>query len=207
MSDTVMRKAITISLGVHLAAFAMFFIKGCTQTSVIAVPQVYQVQLIAMPEVQPAPPDEVVEQIEIETIPPPPEEKKRIQPKPKPEPPKPRQQAPQAKVAPTRPITEQAVSGIRSDEVFEYPYYISLMVNKIRSNWIKPSSGEIVVTIFFRVDRTGQISDIRVEKSSGIAALDRAAMRAVFNSNPLPPLPQDYREPRLTVHLDFDHEP
>ncbi|MCE5273446.1 TonB family protein [bacterium] len=206
-----MRKAILTSAFIHLALVAAVMVAGWRRTTYISLPSVYQVQLIAMPDVQAAPPEDVVEQVEAETIPPPPEEKKRLKPKPKKEKPTPQKQTQQSTIqGKNLSQVDPGLSGMRSDEVFEYPYYLRIMVDKISRNWINPYSGReesVVATIYFRVGGDGTISDARVETSSGVASFDRAALRAVFSSNPLPPLPADYSEPQLTVHLDFEYKP
>jgi len=49
------------------------------------------------------------------------------------------------------------------------------------------------------------VSDLKVEESSGITPLDLSALRAVKASSPFPPLPRDYDEPYLVIHLIFEH--
>jgi len=39
---------------------------------------------------------------------------------------------------------------------------------------------------------------------SGISSLDRSALRAVFDSSPMPPLPPDYPNPSVAVEFWFD---
>ena len=58
--------------------------------------------------------------------------------------------------------------------------------------------------IFFRINRDGSIADVRIERSSGLPFVDRAAQRAVLASSPLPPLPADFHEGSLGVHLKFE---
>jgi len=54
--------------------------------------------------------------------------------------------------------------------------------------------------------RDGRISDVSVEKPSGYFALDQAAERALLVTRQLPPLPSQYTETQLTVHLVFRYE-
>jgi protein TonB len=58
--------------------------------------------------------------------------------------------------------------------------------------------------IFVRINRDGSIADVRIERSSGLPFVDRAAQRAVLASSPLPPLPADFHEGSLGVHLKFE---
>jgi TonB family protein len=48
------------------------------------------------------------------------------------------------------------------------------------------------------------VTDIRIVKSSGLPFVDRAALRAVEASSPLPPLPAEYAGAHLGVQLDFE---
>ena len=86
---------------------------------------------------------------------------------------------------------------------FNYSYYIAQMLASIGSNWFKPTDQAVSPVVFFRIARDGSISDVRVEKSSGLPFVDRAAQRSVLASSPLPPLPADFHESSLGVHLKF----
>ncbi|HLA41348.1 MAG TPA: TonB family protein [Candidatus Glassbacteria bacterium] len=186
-----------------LLLFLYFY--GWNRERVFNVPQVYQVQLISLPELQAAPPEEKVPEVDVETIPPPPEEKKKLKPKPKEAQPKNKQQTEQKFVQ--QKALDQTM-GLSSDELFEFPWYLRLMTDKISRNWRNPYQGEedtVLCTIYFRIQRDGTVTAASVEKSSGISSFDRAALRAVIGSSPLPPLPPDYGEFRLTVHLDFEY--
>ena len=55
----------------------------------------------------------------------------------------------------------------------------------------------------FTINRDGRVSRIELERSSGNSSFDRAALRALYAANPLPPLPPAYRKNSLTVHLTF----
>ena len=193
-----MRKALFISFTVHVLLFVLLWRVGWKRVSEIYVPQVYQVQLIAMPQVV-VPPEEETPTVEVETIPPPPDEKKKLKPK-----------LQQAKVQPdsAQSPTGESLSGLRTDELFEFPYYLRLMIGKISRNWRNPYSGrgdKVLATVYFQVLRDGTIISPRVEKSSGAPTFDRAALRAVIISNPLPQLPPDYQEQQLTVYIDFEY--
>jgi periplasmic protein TonB len=204
------RKALIVSFVLHILILFSLWGMGWVKGSTIFVPSVYQVQLIAMPQVQAAPAVEVVQKVEAdEAIPPPPEQKKVLKPKLKKEEPKKASSQTSSSALPNGGGTsDQPLSGMRSDEAFEYPYYLRIMVDKISRSWTNPYSGggeSVLATIYFRVQRDGTIVEPRVEKSSGIASFDRAALRAVINSNPLPSLPPDFLETQLTVHLDFEY--
>ena len=98
------------------------------------------------------------------------------------------------------------VSGATLDDAdFKYSYYIERMLVAIGMNWFKPAqAGDVSPVIHFRIEKDGTISDASVERSSGLPFVDRAALRAVVSSSPLPPLPSEYGGSQLGVHLKFD---
>ncbi|MFN2386038.1 MAG: energy transducer TonB [Thermoanaerobaculia bacterium] len=98
------------------------------------------------------------------------------------------------------------VGGARFDQAdFTYSYYIERMLVAIGTNWFKPNqSGDASPIVYFRIERDGAINDPVIEKSSGLPFVDRAALRAVMASSPLPPLPLEYRGTHLGVHLRFE---
>lgn len=98
------------------------------------------------------------------------------------------------------------VSGATFDQPdFNYSSYVQRMLVTIGMNWFKPAeSVPISPMIRFRIERDGTIGDPQVERSSGLPFVDRAALRAVMASSPLPPLPQEFAGKFLGVHLIFE---
>lgn len=87
---------------------------------------------------------------------------------------------------------------------FPFNYYLTQVLSFISSNWYKPPvSDETYCVIYFVISKSGRIIDAKVEKSSENSVFDRAALRAVLASNPLPPLPYDFYEDKLGIHLRF----
>jgi protein TonB len=92
--------------------------------------------------------------------------------------------------------------GIPAD--FHFTYYIERMLALIESRWYKPSAPPgSRVRVGFVILKSGRVEGIRLEESSGNSSFDRAALRAMYAANPLPPLPPAYGKPSLTVHLSF----
>jgi len=83
--------------------------------------------------------------------------------------------------------------------------YLDQMVVAIRRNWDQNQGVVGSTTMMFTILRNGTIQAPQVEKSSGFAVLDSAAMRALQLSR-LPPLPTAFENPTLTVHLRFDFQ-
>jgi TonB family protein len=84
------------------------------------------------------------------------------------------------------------------------PEYINQMVDIIRAGWNQNQRIVGVTTMKFRIMRDGTLEAIQLEKSSGFAVLDREAQRALYQTR-LPPLPREFMNPSLTVHLEFDY--
>ncbi len=97
------------------------------------------------------------------------------------------------------------VSGAAFDSEFQFSYYVERMIVAIGMNWFKPSqAGNVPPVIHFRIGKDGTIAEAAVERSSGLPFVDRAALRAVLASSPLPPLPAEYGGNELGVHLKFE---
>ncbi|MBI4402338.1 MAG: TonB family protein [Nitrospirae bacterium] len=85
--------------------------------------------------------------------------------------------------------------------------YLAAVQNKISRHWIAPqvdlTGRSLQVVIKFRLHRSGSVSDVLIEKSSGNGYYDDAGRRAVFAAAPLPPFPSDMSDPYLETHFSF----
>jgi TonB family protein len=86
------------------------------------------------------------------------------------------------------------------------PQYVSLMVERIRSGWTQQAEVAGSVIIRFTIERDGRITQTSVEKTSGYETLDIAARTAVAITRQLPPLPQEFPNPTLTMHMIFQYQ-
>jgi TonB family protein len=97
---------------------------------------------------------------------------------------------------------DSRIPGIPSD--FHFAYYVQRMLALIESRWYKPATAAgTSCRLRFTINREGRLSRIELESSSGNSSFDRAALRALYAANPLPPLPPGYAKSTLTVHLTF----
>jgi protein TonB len=100
------------------------------------------------------------------------------------------------------PVGAAGVTGLDAD--FPYTIYVERMKSLIGQRWLRPQVGNgTVATVSFTIDRDGTVREAKNEISSGNGTFDRAALRAVLEASPLPPLPFGYNGTYLGVHLTF----
>ena len=101
------------------------------------------------------------------------------------------------------PVGGAGVIGLEGGD-FPYTIYIDRMKTLIGSHWFRPQVGAgPTTTVHFVIERDGTIREAKIEAESGNGTFDRAALRAVLESSPLPPLPFGYTGNYLGVHLNF----
>jgi TonB family protein len=84
------------------------------------------------------------------------------------------------------------------------PGYLATMIDAIKRAWVQNQGGAVGQSIVkFTIQRDGSITNVSVERQSGNYALDAAAQRAVVATRTLPPLPGEFPNSTLTVHLSF----
>ena len=88
----------------------------------------------------------------------------------------------------------------------DFTRWINHFKNEVYRNWIVPQPALLGFTgqvdFEFTVERDGTMSALRVLRSSGTVALDRAAQNALSSSRLLA-LPDDYGPPRITMPVTF----
>jgi TonB family protein len=86
------------------------------------------------------------------------------------------------------------------------PDYLFVMIERIRGAWVQNQGASGQSRIKFTIQRDGTLVSPQVESSSGNATLDLAAQRAVAMTRKLPPLPDAFPNPTLTVYLNFIYQ-
>ena len=85
--------------------------------------------------------------------------------------------------------------------------YLSRVQIKISSQWSAPpvdlTGRPLEVIIKFRLHRSGSVSDVIVERTSGNEYYDLAGKRAVLNADPLPAFPREMADAYLDTHFSF----
>jgi protein TonB len=90
---------------------------------------------------------------------------------------------------------------------FPYAWYLRQILQKVQGQWQRqnrinePDQKPLVLV---EIGRDGSVRAPRIEQSSGNQLYDQAALRAVIEASPFPPLPQDWSKPSLKVIFRFD---
>lgn len=220
-----MRGTVLASTIVHGALVSVLFVVRPARDMVVPGPDVVQVALLGAPE--PPPPAPVVKANDAVV----PDETEGVQiekPKAKPKPEVkqttkiPDQKAPPPKQPPpeTPPTTERhtvlpyaAVGAGMAGQVavddsnFEFAYYLQMVRVQVARNWTPPAGSQTGARaeVYFRVNRSGEIFDLRLETTSGADYFDQTALRAVVITQQLPPLPLGYSGSDLGIHFGFEY--
>lgn len=93
---------------------------------------------------------------------------------------------------------------------FPFQFYLQMISDKITANWfqalVDPGVGGVLQTqVYFRIYKNGQISDIKIDVSSGVESFDLSARRAIQTAAPFAPLPNEYDGQYLGITLVFEH--
>ncbi len=112
-----------------------------------------------------------------------------------------------------QPAAHHAAVELQSDpEGADFKPYLTRILAIVRANWrrVVPESarkgtlrGRTVME--FIINRDGSIPKIVTANSSGSDPLDRAALAGLSMSNPLPPLPADYKGFQVRLAFTFSY--
>jgi TonB family protein len=90
--------------------------------------------------------------------------------------------------------------------------YLTRILAIVRRNWfsVLPDSARIGVlrgrtVLQFVVNRDGSVPRLVIADSSGVQPLDRAAVAGLSMSNPLPPLPGDFKGGFIRLQFSFNY--
>lgn len=93
---------------------------------------------------------------------------------------------------------------------YDFGPYMNQVINRVRTSWYSliPDSARIGVSkgrvvVVFTITESGRIENLDVPVSSGVSALDRAAVAAIQASNPFQRLPADFDGDRLVLQFTF----
>ena len=90
------------------------------------------------------------------------------------------------------------------------PYILQVLAS-VRRNWfaVYPESAKLgtrgQVKLDFAIAKDGTVTKVAFAWQSGANALDHAAVAAISASNPLPPLPKEFRGDRIVLSFTFSY--
>jgi len=99
---------------------------------------------------------------------------------------------------------------LKSDPMgVDFQPYLQQVLTAVKLNWaaVFPTAAKLgqrgVVTLEFAVSPDGKVTKIVFDGQSGAKALDNASVAAISASNPLPPLPKDFKGDRIVLQMSF----
>ena len=113
---------------------------------------------------------------------------------------------------PPSPGVQGSALELKSDPMgVDFRPYLTQILATIRRNWyaVMPESVKLgrrgKVGLLFKILRNGKVDKVTWAFQSGTDALDRAAVAAISASNPLPPLPPEYKGENIVLQLNFGY--
>jgi TonB family protein len=105
------------------------------------------------------------------------------------------------------PSTVQETSNIRvsTTSKVEFGPYMADLTRRIKRAWFPPKGMESkTIVVSFKVNKNGQLSDLKLVTSTGPTEAAKAALQAVQNASPFRALPQESGDD-IDVQLRFDY--
>ena len=96
--------------------------------------------------------------------------------------------------------------GIDAVKDVDFGPYMKELQRRIKMNWDPPKGNESKrVILLFSISKDGRLLNVKVAKTSGVPAADRAAINAVQLTAPFKPLPSDFRGQKVDIQFTFDY--
>ena len=103
-----------------------------------------------------------------------------------------------------------SIAALEGGDV-EFAWYRASVTSALYGRWRRPVldrlSEPVEVRVVIEIQRDGSVRGLRIEQSSGIPSVDRSALGAVADADPLPPLPANWRGPILPAAFLFRLHP
>jgi TonB family protein len=107
---------------------------------------------------------------------------------------------------------QQSSMELASDPMgADFRPYMRQIIQTIKRNWLavypeaarQGTRGEVV--LLFRIVKEGTVTKVSFSTESGAKALDQAAVAAISASNPLPPLPREFKGNQIVLRMTFKY--
>ncbi len=106
-------------------------------------------------------------------------------------------------------VKREATISIGTQSI-KYASYMEHIKNKIQNVWVYPQEaiqtdqqGQLL--ILFSIDKNGNLVRLKLIRSSGYSLLDKAALQAVRDASPFPPLPKRFNLDVLNIYATFEY--
>lgn len=104
------------------------------------------------------------------------------------------------------PGNPKGAPGIDAIREPDFGPYMRELQRRIKMNWEPPKGNESKrVVLLFTISRDGRLLNVKVNRSSGVAAADKAAISAVQLTAPFKPLPPEYKGSSVDIQFTFDY--
>jgi TonB family protein len=107
----------------------------------------------------------------------------------------------------TRPAGASSVGASATTDYANFccPDYLIKTLDMIKRNWNSNQGANGQVGVKFTIRRDGTITNVELEQPSNVSLLDLESQRALLKTRTLLPLPREFPENALTIHLIFDY--
>jgi TonB family protein len=103
------------------------------------------------------------------------------------------------------PSNAGSLPSIEAQKDVDYGPYMADLIRRVKRAWTPPKGEEDkVVAVRFKIGRGGQLSELKIEQSSGSPAADQAATKAVEQAAPFRQLPAGSKAP-VEARIKFDY--
>jgi len=81
--------------------------------------------------------------------------------------------------------------------------YLTMVDRRIQDKWIPMGAAKKPIRVRFQILRSGEVTGVAIEQSSGDSAADASALQAVRQSAPFPPFPDLLMDASLDLRYQF----
>jgi TonB family protein len=94
--------------------------------------------------------------------------------------------------------------SVKTDKSIADSDYVKALILRISDRWLQQMKGTTDNPIVqFVLTRDGRLTNVHIERSSGVYSVDQAAVKAVERVSPFEPFPANITRPSVVVHLTF----
>lgn len=106
-----------------------------------------------------------------------------------------------------RPVPNQQSPSVDARQDVLLSGYLNMLRREVDQQWLaKEPDATYRVMVAFSVSREGEVTALRILRSSGSSLRDQAALKAVQQAAPFAPLPARYRPSRVDVEFGFNNK-